>query len=156
MTAFTATVACLHHVRAILGDVSDTIAFIARDGVRVSVTARIRAIARPMANLVALVASRIIRLGAVLGDVTDAIATVATLRLLRTSPGKVPQLIAFEALLTIATATHVAAPSSTTSHVTITGKMAGAVAPVARGRHRHFGQRTNSHTSQFPSRAIIQ
>lgn len=76
---------------------------------------------------------------------TDAITAIATLRFLGTGSCKVPQLIAFEALLAIATSSHIstattsaAAASSTTSHITITGKMAGAIAPVARGRHRHF------------------
>lgn len=150
MTTLAAAVTCLGCVRAVLGDVARAVALVARDIARSAIVHRIGAVACPVAEFVALVASRIVHLRALLGDVPDAVAAIAALRLLGASTSEVPELVALVALFASTAATHVAVTttaaitatsaaattSGTITHaagVAVSGKMARTVALVARG-----------------------
>lgn len=131
---------------------SGAVALVARHVGRPALIDRLGAVAHPMAGLVAAIAGRVIRLGAVLRDVPDAVAAVAPLGLLGAGTCKVPELVAFVALLSVAahaaaiTAAHTAAAATTAAstdawsaaETAVPGKVARPVALVARGRHRHL------------------
>jgi len=154
MSALAAAVASLRGLRAVLGDVSGAVALVARHIGRSTFVDGLWAVAHPVSGLVATVAGRVVRLGAVLRDVPDAVAAVAALGLLRAGTCEVPKLVAFVALLAVAThaaaivAAHTAAAATTASsnaartsaaaETAVPGKVARPVALVARGRHRHL------------------
>jgi len=156
MSALAAAVASLGGLRAVLGDVTGAVALVARHIGRSTLDCGLGAVAHPVPGLVAPVAGRVVRLGAVLRDVTDAVAAVAALGLLGAGTCEVPELVAFVALLAVAThaafaAAHTAATtttaaassadatwSSAAAETAVPGKVARPVALVARGRHRHL------------------
>lgn len=150
VAALAAAIASLRGLRAVLGDVTGAVAFVARHVGRAALIDRLWAVADPVSGLVAPVAGRIIGLGAVLGDVANTVAAVAALGLLGAGTCKVPELVAFVALFAVAThaaaiAAHTAAPTaaanaarSTAAETAFPGKVARPVALVARGRHRHL------------------
>lgn len=94
-----------------------------------------------MSDLVTVETRWIVGLSAILGNVTDAIAAITALRLLGAGTGIMTELVAFETLLTVVSASHItataAAATSSSIGNAVAGKMARTVALVARGSHRH-------------------
>lgn len=139
MTAFTAAIACLGRVWAIFGNMSSAVALVARNVTGATIIRRFGAITRPMANFVAFVTRWIVRLCAILRNMTDAIATIATLRFLRASTSKMTILVAFKTFLSIIAASHITT-TATTTEVAVAGKVTRAITLVARGSHGHYEQ----------------
>ena len=141
MTTFATAITCLGRIWAIFRNVARSVALVTGKSGRAIVNL-LGAVPCQVSWLVAFVASRIVRLGAVFRDMSYAVATVAPLGLLWTRASKVSILIAFVALLTVAATAHIATAVPTTSistasvthsGITITGIVTRTITLVARG-----------------------
>lgn len=119
VTTFAAAVARLGRIRAVLRDVAGPVALVTRDVGR-AIIHLFGAVACPMAQFVAFVTCRVVRLGAVFRNVADPVTAVAPLRLLGARACKVPKLITFVTLLAIVAASHIAATTTSVTTATVT------------------------------------